>query len=162
VSQSLIVIYTDGSCNTKIKIGAWAAILLFPGEKILLKGVEYNTTNNRMELTAVLKAIEYIEEKHFDSLIHIFTDSQYALRIPERKEKLKKNQFLTKKGSPIQNIDLVKDLILKIESHSISFIKVKAHQKPNINPNSVLVNYNIEVDKLVRKMVRENVKQGKS
>jgi ribonuclease HI len=165
VSQHLIEIYTDGSCNTKFRIGGWAAILLFSNEKITLSGLEQNTTNNSMELTAVIKAIEFVEGKFNDAIIQIFTDSQYVHHIPERKEKLKKNQFLTKKGTPIQNSDLVKKLIHKIESRSITFIKVKAHQKSEKiglkDHYSSPVNYNIEVDKFVRKMVRESVKRSR-
>jgi ribonuclease HI len=146
-------------------VGGWAAIILLFNDKILLSGIEQNTTNNRMELTAVIKAIEFVEEKFSDARIQIFTDSQYVHHIPERKEKLKKNQFLTKKGTQIQNFDLVKELIHKIESRSITFIKVKAHQKPEKNGlkdhYSTPVNYNIEVDKFVRKIVREEVKSAK-
>ena len=118
-----------------------------------------------MELTAVIKAIEFVEKKYNDIILHIFTDSQYVHRIPERKEKLKRNLFLTKKGFPIQNSDLVKTLIFQIESHSITFIKVKAHQKSEKiglkDHYSSPVNYNIEVDKFVRKMVRESVKRSR-
>ena len=146
-------------------MGGWAAILLFSNEKIILSGLEQNTTNNRMELTAVIKAIEFVEKKYNDIILHIFTDSQYVHRIPERKEKLKRNLFLTNKGFPIQNSDLVKTLIFQIESHSITFIKVKAHQKSEKiglkDHYSSPVNYNIEVDKFVRKMVRESVKRSR-
>ena len=55
-----ITIYTDGSCHAQKRIGAWAAIVIINIEKIVLKGVEINTTHNRMELMAVIKAIEYV------------------------------------------------------------------------------------------------------
>jgi len=108
-----------------------------------------------MELEAVIKAIEFTDNKHNDTSLVVYTDSQYVHRIPERKEKLKHKNFLTNKGTPIQNVDLVKVLILLIESHSIEFIKVKAHQKPDGS-----LNYNAEVDKIAREMVRENVKKS--
>lgn len=149
-----IEIYTDGSCHTQKKIGAWASILFVGGEKIVLKGEVRNTTHNRMELFAVIKAIEYIDDKQCDSQLLIYTDSQYVCGILGRKEKLKGNRFLTKKGTFIQNADLVETLIQQIESHSIRFIKVKAHQKADTESSK----YNSQVDKLSRKMVRANVK----
>jgi len=150
----VVDIYTDGSCNTKYNKGAWAAIVLVGGEKILLNGVEENTTNNRMELLAVIKSIEFIDEKYKNASLIFYTDSQYVSRIPERKEKLIINKFLTNKGTPIQNSDLVQLLISQIESHSIKFVKVKAHKNPDYN---LKINYNIEVDKIARHIVREVV-----
>jgi ribonuclease HI len=155
LDHSIIEIYTDGSCHTGHHIGAWAAILLIGNEKIVLKGKAQDTTHNRMELMAVIKAVEFMDENHKGSSLIVYTDSQYVHHIPERKDKLKKKQFLTNKGTPIQNVDLVQTLILQIERHSISFIKVKAHQKPNDS-----MNYNIVVDKIARELVRECVKQN--
>jgi ribonuclease HI len=164
LNKPLIQIFTDGSCNSKCNFGGWAAILLFPKEKKLLRGTAQNTTHNRMELIAVIHAIEYSNKKFADAIFHVFTDSQYVCHIPARKEKLKKNHFLTKKGTPIQNADLVQKIILQIESHSINFIKVKAHQKSvyaGLNDNLVsIIEYNREVDKLARETVREYVKQN--
>ena len=88
----------------------------------------------------------------------IYTDSQYVYRIPERKDKLKLNEFITKKGNQNQNSDMVKILIGLIESHSIEFVKVKAHQKKNSNSINIHENYNSEVDKIARQLVRESVK----
>jgi len=155
LDKQIIEIYTDGSCHTEYHIGAWAAILFIDDEKVLLKEEVRHTTHNRMELEAVIKAIEFTDNKHNDTSLVVYTDSQYVHRIPERKEKLKHKNFLTNKGTPIQNVDLVKVLILLIESHSIEFIKVKAHQKPDGS-----LNYNAEVDKIAREMVRENVKKS--
>ena len=56
----LVEIYTDGSCHTQFLIGAWAAIIFISGEKIILSGIENYTTHNRMELMAVIKALEFI------------------------------------------------------------------------------------------------------
>lgn len=110
-----------------------------------------------MELLAVIKAIGFADENYKNTSLVIYTDSQYVFLIPERKEKLKKNHFLTKKGTPIQNCDLVKMLISQIETHNVTFIKVKAHQQPAIGYLNASVNYNAEVDKLARQMVREAV-----
>ena len=150
-----IEIYTDGSCHTKLKIGAWAAMLLFSEKKIELSGKAVETTNNRMELTAVIESIKYlIKNNQSFNKIKIYTDSQYAEKLSFRKEKLKKKNFITKKGTPIQNVDLVKILIQYIENYELEFIKVKAHQK-----KTNIINYNIVVDKLCRKIVRQTVKE---
>ncbi len=149
-----VQIYTDGSCHTQQRIGGWAAIIFLEKEMIELKGVEKNTTHNAMEILAVLKALDFLEKKQETnsiSKIEIVSDSQYVVRILERKEKLKANNFLTKKGTPIRNVDLVKKLIHRIETLPLIFIKIKAHQKATDK-----INYNRVVDKLAREMVRKN------
>lgn len=149
-----IEIYTDGSCHTQFKTGGWAAIVIYEGEESILEGIEQDTTHNRMELTAVLKSLEYIAEKQFSyEMINIFTDSQYVVQIEKRKEKLKAKEFRTKSGKDIQNKDLVFDLIDLIESLPVNFIKVKAHLK-----KTGLRNINREVDKLSRKIVRDYIR----
>ncbi len=153
MKQAVINIFTDGSCHTQLNIGGWAAILLFENEKIILKGKEINTTHNRMELLAVIKAIDHACEKHKNPSITIHTDSQYVFRIPERMEKLRKNKFITKKGNTLHNDDLLELLIKQIEEYKIVFVKVKAHRKQE----NGIVNYNTEVDILARQMVRENI-----
>ncbi|MDQ3192074.1 MAG: ribonuclease HI [Bacteroidota bacterium] len=150
MEKKKIIIYTDGSCNPKIQIGGWAAIIFIDEQKIILKETIRETSHNRMELMAVIKAIEYIDVfKTETETIQIFSDSQYVINLRERKEKLRLNNYLTKKGTSIKNIDLVQKLIDQMETHPVTFVKVKAHQK-----QSETVNYNREVDKIVRKMVR--------
>ena len=155
-SQNNITIYTDGSCHTQHKIGGWAAIILVEDEEIGLQDYELNTTHNRMELQAVIKTLEYIENNKLEyKTIIIKSDSQYVVRIRERKEKLKAADFITKKGTPIQNKDLVLQLIHYIESMNLEFVKVKAHQK-----KTSVRNYNIDVDKRSRQIVRDYVKKN--
>lgn len=150
-----ITIYTDGSCHTQHKVGAWAAIILVDNNEILLDGHELNTTHNRMELLSVITALEYIEEQKLPfSKTTVKSDSQYVIKIKERKEKLKQANFITKKGKEIQNKDLVIRLIKFIETIELEFIKVKAHQK-----KTNIRNYNIDVDKTSRKIVRNIVKE---
>ena len=151
----IINIFTDGSCNTEFKIGGWAAIIFFQDQKIILKGREFNTTHNRMELLGAIKALEYIENKsiYFD-LVKINSDSQYLIKLIERKERFKKFNFLNKKGTPVQNIDLVSKIIDFIDNINIEFIKVIAHQKKNNEQN-----FNREVDMLSRNIVRQSVSE---
>jgi ribonuclease HI len=152
-----IEIYTDGSCHTQLKSGAWASVILFNGERIVLKGEGTDTTHNRMELLAVIESIKYSDEKQFKGQLNIYTDSQYVCHLIERKEKLKRNAFFTSKGNLLHNADLLQVLIQQIESHTISFVKVKAHQKTNTTASTI----NSEVDKLSRQMVREMVVKNK-
>lgn len=158
MNRYLIDIYTDGSCHTIHGIGAWAAIILAGHKKIQIKGEAQNTTHNRMELLAVIKAISFAVENYKDAALAIYTDSQYVYRIPERKEKLIKNHFHTKKGTPIQNSDLVQVLISQLESCAVQFIKIKAHQQHVTAVPDIHDSYNSVVDKLVRRMVRDAVK----
>ncbi|MBI9053075.1 MAG: ribonuclease HI [Bacteroidales bacterium] len=153
MENQLIEIYTDGSCHTQQRIGGWAALIFVNNEKLVLQGSETDTTHNRMELLAVIKSIEYTvkEFNEFEKLF-IYTDSQYVERIPLRTQKFILQNFRTKSGKEIQNVDLVKRLIGLLNSTNIEFVKVKAHQKASDTPN-----YNREVDKLSRKIVRNKI-----
>lgn len=149
-----IEIYTDGSCHTQERAGAWAVLIFIEGKRTILSGVEKDTTHNRMELLAVIKAIEWTDKNGFnDDVLNIYSDSQYVINLNLRKEKLQAKEFITNKGTPIQNVDLVQLLLKYYNTHAINLYKVKAHQKPNGKEN-----FNREVDMIVRKLVRENVK----
>lgn len=143
-------IYTDGSCNTQNGLGAWVAIMLSGEEKTVLSGKVPDTTHNRMELYAVIAGIVHAG-KTFHSL-RIFSDSQYVTGLMERREKLIAAGFITSKGTEMRNADLVKEFYALVEHTEITFIKVKAHQKKGRE-----VNFNIEADKLVRKIMREGI-----
>lgn len=145
-----IEIYTDGSSHTQKLIGAWAAIIYYNKTKIIIKQVETNTSHNRMEMQAVIQAIKFVDTNYSSNIpIIINSDSQYVVNLVDRKEKLKKNEFITKKGNPVKNLDLVITLIDQIESHEITFNKIKAHVKDGDIKNR-------EVDLLVRKLMREH------
>lgn len=149
-----ITIYTDGSCHTQLLIGAWVAILFMDNEKITLSGIENNTTHNRMELTAIIKALEHLEQRSITTAqITVITDSQYAVGLQTRQQKFTANNYTTKKGSEISNADLVKILLAYTNTTPVNFIKIKAHQKV-----TAVANYNIEADKLSRNLVRQAIK----
>jgi len=151
----IVEIYTDGSCHTQHCVGAWVAILFIAGEKVILSGKELNTTHNRMELTAVIKAIEYVQQLNTKIiLITVITDSQYVTGLKARQQKFIVQQFTTKKGNAISNACLVKELMVLINTMPIEFVKIKAHQK-----KTEVLNYNIEADKLSRNIVRQAVKE---
>jgi len=152
MADSAIVIYTDGSCNPKHGIGAWAAMLFIDKSKVVLTGTEEQTTHQRMELEAVIKSFEYLAKANVLSrVMELYTDSQYVTGLSGRKMKLKASGFMTKKSVPIRNSDLVRLLIEYSEMMNVQFIKVKAHQRNGDQ------DMNREVDLLVRKIVRERI-----
>lgn len=106
-----------------------------------------------MEILSVINAIEYIKQ-HYPIItdISIVSDSQYVIGLVERERKFITQQYKTKAGKEIRNIDLVKHLLKLNTDLSLQFIKIKAHQKQSSEPN-----YNIEADKLCRKLVREAI-----
>ncbi|MES2568186.1 MAG: ribonuclease H [Bacteroidota bacterium] len=151
--STTVFIYTDGSCHTQLRIGAWASIILLNNEKITLCGQENDTTHNRMEILAVIHSILYVK-KHFKEInsIHIVSDSQYVIGLIGRESKFIANEFLTKAGNEVRNIDIVKELLNLVSTMNIKFEKIKAHQKATDE-----INFNIEVDKICRGIVRETV-----
>jgi len=152
--NSTIEIYTDGSCHTQFLIGAWVAIIFVDGEKIILSGVENNTTHNRMEIIAVNNALHYIEQQNkIIANIKVVTDSQYVVGLQDREQKFTANNYLTKKGNEISNADVIKIFLNYCTGLNVQFIKIKAHQKP-----ITTINYNIDADKLSRNLVRQAVK----
>ena len=148
-----IRIYTDGSCHTQLKCGAWAAIIYINNDEHIIKGIAENTTHNRMELQAIINAVEYLIRKaiSFDK-IEVFTDSQYAVNLTNRKLRILENNYLTKKGSVIQNTDLLKVLFNLFDTMPLKLIKVASHQPANYNNNQ-----NRKVDLMVRALMRETI-----
>lgn len=153
IKNSAIEIFTDGSFHPQTRIGAWVAILFIDNRKIVLSDTVTETTNNRMELTAVIKAIEFIRQKHqTDKPIHIISDSQYVIGLIGRQEKFIRLNFKTVNGKDIRNIDLVKHFLKLAHETNIYFTKIKAHLQPTDTAN-----YNINADILARHLVREAV-----
>ncbi len=151
--NSIIEIYTDGSCHTQQCIGAWASIILVNESKVVLSGSELGTTHNRMEILAVIKSLYYIKQNHSNvNIIHIISDSQYVIGLVDREKKFIESNFKTKSGNEIRNYDLVIELLNMLKEIKIRFIKIKAHQKI-----SEATKYNIEVDKISRAIVRKLV-----
>ena len=128
-----VQIYTDGSCSPNPGPGGWAAILLFEqGNKIVeLHGTENHSTNNRMELTAALKALESLEGSND---VEVLTDSRYLQRgISEWLAKWKKNGWITAEGSPVKNKDLWQTFSVQLKRHNISWTWIKGHNKNRWN-----------------------------
>ena len=125
-------IYTDGACSGNPGPGGWAAVIII-NEKIIneISGSEKNTTNNKMELLAPIKAIEKFKKK---SKISIFTDSTYVKDgITTWIKKWEKNGWKTASKKPVKNKELWKKLKSLSIKHSIEWIWVKGHAQNKYN-----------------------------
>ena len=121
----MIKIYTDGSCLTNPGDGGWAAIISINGEIKEISGSEKNTTNNRMELLAPIRALK--EMKQSDQ-IEIYTDSQYVkLGITEWINTWVVNNWKTSKKEDVKNKDLWLELYDLNKSLNVKWNWVKAH-----------------------------------
>ena len=125
----MIKIYTDGACSGNPGPGGWGYVILENGKLHSGNGSESQTTNNRMELTAAIKALECARK---DASLHLYTDSTYLQRgITEWIVNWKKNNWITSAKKPVSN----KDLWIKIDQLNLELdIKwnwVKAHQSDN-------------------------------
>ena len=133
-----IKIYTDGACVGNPGPGGWAAIVLLENEKKELFGGEKLTTNNRMELTAAIKALEYCanqEEKQLSlKNVRIFTDSTYVKEgITVWINNWEKNNWKTADKKNVKNVDLWKKLKELIESNQVEWNWVKGHSEDAMN-----------------------------
>ena len=123
--MKIIKIYTDGACRGNPGPGGWGALILKDNEEIKLNGGQNVTTNNQMELTAVIKALNFFSES---SEIEIFTDSKYVMDgITDYIKKWKVNGWKTASKKPVKNSDLWKQLDELSAQHSISWNWVKGH-----------------------------------
>ena len=121
----MIKIYTDGSCLKNPGNGGWAAIININDKIKKISGSVKETTNNKMELMAPIKALQEIKEQQ---PIEIYTDSQYVkLGITDWVHKWIKNNWLTSKKEPVKNKELWMQLYELNKSHEIKWIWVKAH-----------------------------------
>ena len=133
-----IKIYTDGACVGNPGPGGWAAIIFITNEKKELFGGEKLTTNNRMELTAAIKALEYCDslEKKQRSLkqITIYTDSTYVKEgITIWINNWEKNNWKTADKKNVKNVDLWKKLKELVKTNSIEWCWVKGHSDNPMN-----------------------------
>ena len=118
-------IFTDGACKGNPGPGGWGVVIISQNSKIELKGYENSTTNNRMELKAVIEGLKSIATH---SIIEITTDSKYVKNgITDWIIKWKKNNWQTAQKKPVKNKDLWIDLEKLTENHVITWKWVKGH-----------------------------------
>ena len=119
-------IYTDGACSGNPGPGGWAAILIYKGIEKTVSGGYPSTTNNRMELFAIINALLQLKEP---CDVTVYSDSAYSLE-PFFKgwiNKWKDSNWKTLSGDSVKNVDLWKALLIELNKHKVNFVKVKGH-----------------------------------
>lgn len=121
-----IDIYTDGSCRCNPGPGGWGAILVYKGIEKELSGGEASTTNNRMELTAVIKALQALKER---CEITLTSDSKYVIDaiVNGWAQGWRENNWRKADRSQALNPDLWEILLDEIDKHEITYVWVKGH-----------------------------------
>jgi ribonuclease HI len=141
-----IEIYTDGSCLGNPGPGGWGAILIYNGTKKEISGTDLDTTNNKMELTAAIKALEKITQK---CSVDLYTDSSYLKDgITKWSKNWQKNNWRGSNKKPVKNQELWQELIILAEKHHINWHWVKAHAGNEVNE---------EVDALARSAALKSI-----
>ncbi len=121
----MIYIYTDGVCKGNTLVGGWGAVILDGQDKKEMCGFELNTTNNRMELLGVIKALATLDE---GQELQIYTDSRYVqMGISHWIKKWKTNNWLTSDKKPVKNVDLWQQLDEESKRHHIQWLWVQGH-----------------------------------
>ncbi|MEP3048580.1 MAG: ribonuclease HI [Roseibium sp.] len=123
--ENRVVIYTDGACSGNPGPGGWGAILRFGGHEKELNGGEVETTNNRMELTAAIEALNALKRP---CAIDLYTDSTYVRSgISEWMDGWKRKNWRTSTNKPVKNADLWQALDAARERHDVAWHWVKGH-----------------------------------
>lgn len=127
-----VIIYTDGACSGNPGPGGWGAVLMYKGTEKKISGSEDNTTNNRMEMTAVIKALELLK-RPCKVLLH--SDSSYIVNAFNQNwiNNWIRKGWRTSGKKEVANIDLWKQLIELSKKHHITWIKVKGHSNDKYN-----------------------------
>ncbi|MAM33708.1 MAG: ribonuclease HI [Micavibrio sp.] len=120
-----VEIYTDGACSGNPGPGGWGAVLRYKGHEKELSGGEQETTNNRMELMAAIKALETLTRP---CKVDLYTDSTYVQKgINEWLEGWKAKNWKTASKKPVKNKDLWQELDKMVSKHIVTFHWVKGH-----------------------------------
>ncbi len=121
-----IDIFTDGACSGNPGPGGWGAILKYNGIEKELCGSQKETTNNRMELTAVIKALEALKEP---CTVTVYTDSKYVCDAITKQwvYSWKKNGWRKADKKPALNVDLWEEMLSLLSHHTVDFIWLKGH-----------------------------------
>lgn len=120
-----IEIYTDGACSGNPGPGGWGALLRWNGHEKELSGGEEETTNNRMEMMAVIKALEALTKP---SNVELYTDSKYVMQgVMEWMPGWKARNWKTAAKKPVKNQDLWQEIDELVQKHNVTFHWVKGH-----------------------------------
>lgn len=139
-----VIIYTDGACSGNPGPGGWGAILMYKGAKKEISGGSKETTNNIMEITAVIEALKCLK---VESDVQVYSDSAYTVNAFNQKwiYGWMKNGWKTANGDNVKNKELWQELYLLTQKHKVEFIKVKGHADNE---------YNNRCDELARNAIK--------
>ena len=130
-TSEVIIIYTDGACSGNPGKGGWGAVLLYKDHRKEISGGNKDTTNNRMELTAVIESLKNVKKS---IPLKIYTDSKYVMDgITKWINSWKKNGWRTADKKPVKNSDLWQELDIECQKHQISWNWVKGHSGDKYN-----------------------------
>lgn len=120
-----VVIYTDGACSGNPGPGGWGSVLMYNGHRREMSGGERETTNNRMEMMAVIEALEALKRP---CKITLYTDSIYVMKgMTEWLAQWKRRDWKTAAKKPVKNVDLWQRLDEAIARHDVQWQWVKGH-----------------------------------
>ncbi|TQV64375.1 MAG: ribonuclease HI [Halothiobacillaceae bacterium] len=123
--ELLVQAWTDGACKGNPGPGGWGVVLRAMGKERQMWGGEAHTTNNRMELTAAIQALEALKRPCF---VHMTTDSQYVLKgITEWLPNWKRRGWRTAGNQPVKNADLWQRLEASLATHKVEWFWVRGH-----------------------------------
>ena len=144
--MKFVTIYTDGACSGNPGPGGWGAVLLFKDQTKEISGGERDTTNQRMELQAVIGALSALKVTDWD--VTIYSDSAYVVNAFGQKwlDKWQKNGWRNSKKEPVANQDLWQQLLLLTGKNRVTMQKVKGHAGDK---------YNERCDELARQAIKE-------
>ena len=138
-----IILYTDGACSGNPGPGGWGSVLIFNGIEKELSGANPNTTNNVMEITAVIEGLKALKRP---CNVNIYSDSAYVVNCFEKDwiNNWIKNNWVNSKKEPVKNKELWLELYNLTKIHKVTFNKVKGHSN---------VKYNNRCDELARNAI---------
>ena len=138
-----IILYTDGACSGNPGPGGWRAVLIFNGIEKELSGANPSTTNNVMEITAVIEGLKALKRP---CNVNIYSDSAYVVNCFEKNwiNNWIKNNWVNSKKEPVKNKELWLELLNLTKIHKVTFNKVKGHSN---------VKYNNRCDELARNAI---------
>ena len=127
-----VTLYTDGACSGNPGPGGYAAILIYNGVEKEISGGEKNTTNNKMEMMAVIKGLEMLKEP---CEVSVYSDSAYVVNSIEKGwvYSWKKNNWKKADKKEVKNIELWEKLLSLMNIHKVTFLKVKGHSDDELN-----------------------------
>ena len=127
-----VTLYTDGACSGNPGPGGWGAILMYGAKKKEISGGEVSTTNNRMELTAVIEGLKQLK---YPCAVEVYSDSAYTVNAFQEGwvSGWEKGGWRKADKKPVLNADLWQELLALVRTHQVTFHKVKGHADNPLN-----------------------------